>query len=372
MRLHSLEITGFRRISQAKVHFGDATFLIGANNSGKSSILRAIEYLLSAKKKIPAEEYYSEIDSDTLEQKPIVQEIRIEAEFRNLPEESAEWRGFRGRIFDYERSDEGDSGKSIHYRKTYPIVGDCRVEILSRKRNLRAEFQDVKNVAELIENGINGDIVQEVFGGPDIKITKAIEKKLQEIDEIWELQDETEWFENPGGIPGVVLKRLPKFLLIPEESSAHEIDKNTGVLNKTLNELFNDVRDASENYKQAQTYLNALAKELDPADEKSDFGQLMGELNKILVSVFPDSAIHATADLTDPNSALKPNFEVKLASNIQTSVSLQDTGMVRSAVFALLRFRQNWLAKREGEELRGLIIGFEEPEIYLHPGAANQ
>ncbi|WP_318351617.1 hypothetical protein [Klebsiella pneumoniae] len=45
--------------------------------------------------------------------------------------------------------------------------------------------------------------------------------------------------------------------------------------------------------------------------------------------------------------------------------------MVRAAVFGLLRFRQEWLRKR-GEDARSLIIGFEEPEIYLHPSAANK
>ncbi|WP_221179017.1 ATP-dependent nuclease [Pseudomonas chlororaphis] len=61
-----------------------------------------------------------------------------------------------------------------------------------------------------------------------------------------------------------------------------------------------------------------------------------------------------------------------MSSNIRTSVANQGTGMVRAAVFGLLRFRQQWLKRRAGNDDRGLIIGFEEPEIYLHPSAANQ
>lgn len=60
-----------------------------------------------------------------------------------------------------------------------------------------------------------------------------------------------------------------------------------------------------------------------------------------------------------------------MSSNVRTSVADQGTGMIRAAVFGLLRFRQQWLRKRGGDD-RGLIIGFEEPEIYLHPSAANQ
>ena len=42
MRLHTLTIEGFRRIKNATILFGDATFLIGPNNVGKSSVLYAL------------------------------------------------------------------------------------------------------------------------------------------------------------------------------------------------------------------------------------------------------------------------------------------------------------------------------------------
>jgi putative ATP-dependent endonuclease of OLD family len=50
MKLHSLKISGFKRIRDTELLFGDATFLIGSNNSGKSTTLKAIEWLLSGKK----------------------------------------------------------------------------------------------------------------------------------------------------------------------------------------------------------------------------------------------------------------------------------------------------------------------------------
>lgn len=98
----------------------------------------------------------------------------------------------------------------------------------------------------------------------------------------------------------------------------------------------------------------------------------MIELNTVLSSVFPDSQLHATTDLSDPSKVLKPSFNVEMSSNIRTPVENQGTGMVRAAVFGMLRFRQNWLSQREDENARSLIICFEEPEIYLHPSAANQ
>ena len=65
MRLHSLKLNGFRRIKSAEILFGDATFLIGSNNAGKSTIFKAIETLLSGAKQLPSTEYYSVVDADS-------------------------------------------------------------------------------------------------------------------------------------------------------------------------------------------------------------------------------------------------------------------------------------------------------------------
>ena len=109
---------------------------------------------------------------------------------------------------------------------------------------------------------------------------------------------------------------------------------------------------------------------MDPNNTESDFGQLMSGLNKVVDSVFPSSSINVTTDLTSADS-LKPQFSVELCSNVGTTPDLQGTGLVRSAVFALLRFRQQWNEKNRDGEARSLIIGFEEPELFLHPNAAN-
>ena len=58
-----------------------------------------------------------------------------------------------------------------------------------------------------------------------------------------------------------MLSKLPKYLLIPAQDSEGEISGTSGTLQKTLSELFNEVRDKSENYKLAQEYLNRLARE---------------------------------------------------------------------------------------------------------------
>lgn len=375
MKLHSLQIDGFKRIQSTKIMFGDATFLIGPNNAGKSTVLKAIEWLLSAKKTIPSTEYFSVIDDETGETKPAVDTITLEAEFRNLPIEAKDWRGFKGRIFSYPTDGTSDSGLSVTYKKTYTFGKDVVIEFKSKERDIRPEFAACKTGQDLVDKGAPAADVHELFPdlGAKIGTSKAAQEKLDQLDAIWDTKDSETWFQNPGGIQGVVLSMLPRFLLIPADTSAGEIEgTSAGVLGKTLNELFEDVRGASDNYAQAQEYLNKLAQELDPEDSDSEFGKMIAELNAVLASVFPDSKLHATASLSDPKTALKPTFNVEMSSNVRTPVSHQGSGMIRAAAFGMLRFRQRWLSKREDEHARSLIVCFEEPEIYLHPSAANQ
>lgn len=375
MKLYSLKISGYKRLKEVNLIFGDATFLIGQNNCGKSSIIKAIEVLLSAKKQLTTADFHSIVDDETNEVKVDTNIVSLEAEFRNLPEEAKTWRGFKGRIFNYDVGEDSDeTGLSVIYKKTYELGKDVIIEFRSKARSIKEIFSECKKPQDYIDNGLPQEIIEEFF--PDLQSNigraRAALDKLDLIDEIWDISDEEIWFQNPGGIPGNVLKMLPRFLLIPVDVGLHEIQgSGSGVLSTTLGELFQTVRENSEHFKNAQAHLNRLAKELDPQDEESEFGKMMNELNTVLSTVFPDSKLHATTSLSDPSS-LKPTFNVEMSSNIKTSVDNQGTGMIRATVFGMLRYRQLWLSKKEDDHARTLIVCFEEPETYLHPSAANQ
>lgn len=371
MRLHRLSINGFKRLHSAEIEFGNATFLIGANNAGKSSVLKAIGWLLSNSKRMDIECFCSELDKETGETKTTCDTVVLEAEFRNVPDTASKWRGFKGRIFSYDPKDSGETGKNIFYRKTYKLLEDVKIELKTLKRSMKPEFANLQKPVEFLGAGAPQELILEIFPTLEKKISASERDKLELIDELWETNEEEEWALNPGGIGSVVLSKLPSILIIPADAASHEIDQKSGVLQKILHELFKDVRESSPNYKDAQACLSLLSKELDPSDAGSEFGKMMGELNTVLGGVFPESRIYAAADLSGPD-ALVPTFAIEMSSNIRTSVANQGTGMVRAAVFGLLRFRQQWLKRRDGNDERGLIIGFEEPEIYLHPSAANQ
>ena len=375
MQLYSLNIEGFRKHINTQIIFSDSTFLIGENNVGKSSVLYALEYLLGASQSIPLDEFYSIEEAG--EKRIAVDKIVLTAEFRKIPVAANSWRGFKGRLLNYEvdKNDSTDTGIKFIYRKTYPRGGKVKIETLENPKIIKEKFKNCTNIQDYLDAGLPEEELTEDL--KKIRYDKKLSTKekllFQDIESIYDLDESREcWIENPGGIPQNVLSKLPKYLLIPAQDKEGEISGTSGTLQKTLNELFNEVREKSENYKKAQEYLNKLAKELDPTDESTEISKMIKELNAIISDVFPHTGISAEANLSDADKVIKPAFDIQMSSNVATPSNLQGTGLIRSTVFALLRYKALRDNRKDKINDRQLIIGFEEPEIYLHPNAINK
>ena len=100
-----------------------------------------------------------------------------------------------------------------------------------------------------------------------------------------------------------MISKLPLYIRIPAEHSAAALDPKSGELATIMNELFREIREASDNYEKAVKYLALLAEELNPEDQESEFGKMMEDLNGVINSVFPESKLHATASLNDADKS---------------------------------------------------------------------
>lgn len=372
VQLHSLRIEGFRKHLDTTIVFSDSTFLIGENNVGKSSVLYALEYLLGAFNTISLDQFYALEENG--ERKIVKDNIVFTAEFRNIPKEAYSWRGFKGRLLRYtpDSTDPRDTGLKFIYRKTYPKNGKVIIETCENKKTLKPQFETCKCIQDFLNEGLSEDKLTENLKKIDYekKLNEKQKALFYDIEDIIDVDEsEINWIENPGGIPQNILSKLPKYLLIPAQDSEIEISGTSGTLQRTLGELFNEVRDNSDNYKMAQEYLNKLAKELDPSNKETEVAKMIGEINNIISDVFPHTGISAETNLSDADKVIRPCFDIQMNSNVSTPSNLQGTGLIRSTVFALLRYKALRDNKRDTAVERQLIIGFEEPEIYLHPNA---
>jgi putative ATP-dependent endonuclease of the OLD family len=55
MRLEHLHVAGFRSLKDTEIDFDDLTLLIGPNDSGKSSVLDAVDILLTGRPPDPSD-----------------------------------------------------------------------------------------------------------------------------------------------------------------------------------------------------------------------------------------------------------------------------------------------------------------------------
>ena len=369
MRLKSIKIQNFRKLNDVEINFGDATFLIGANNAGKSSTLDVVEYLVTEKKLDNAcrSKYIGE-DGEELTK---TEDVIIEGCFDNVQASIVNQRGFNSSRLNSYTDEEGNEKYSFNYRVRLTPDGKNHREIQMHQQKLKDDFVDCKKWQDYIDKGVSAEMFSDV-DDLNRNLTTKEKKELEEnYPSLFEVQENNEWFENPGGIAANVLSKLPRFLKIKAEVLSEEMDAaKSGTLHDLLSYMFDDVRKNSEHYKKAAEELQKLSKEMDPNDENGAFGQLMNDLNKVVDDVFPKASINVDTDLTKAES-LKPIFDVTMSSNVTTDVLHQGTGLVRSAVFALLRFNKQRTENIGNEDDRGLIIGFEEPELFLHPNAAE-
>lgn len=375
MRLHELHINNFRKLKNCRIKFRDTTFLIGPNNAGKSSVFSALNYLHKSsniEREDFSKTYNLENDSYDYEN-----EVEVIAEYHNLPDEAHSWIGFKGRVIAPSERLAGETNNSIIYKKIWSLnQSKPRVYIKEYPRTVNAQYAACKKVSDLVGEHYNELFLKEHFGDSnyDKNLTvAAISSKLPDLVEYWDVHadQQAQWVENPGGIPGNVLSKLPRVVVIPAESCISELTSSNGALFSLLGELFEQVRSSSANYAQAQVFLSALASELNPHDENTDFGQLIRGLNSMVDGLFPETSVHVYASLEVPEKSIKPQFTVEMESNVRTAVNYQGHGLIRATAFQLLRFVQDFVNRTSGLS-RATIFCFEEPEIYLHPAAANQ
>ncbi|MBQ7289708.1 MAG: AAA family ATPase [Alphaproteobacteria bacterium] len=378
MYLHSLKIKGFRKISNAEIIFSpNTTFLIGANNAGKSSVFAALKLFLSANKTTAEDDFCREnsecLPSDIIE---------LEGEFRGVNPEvisNPSWKGFNARRVLKYAKDDGTYDYRIFYKREFHRGGSSTFYMREFSAVPKQEFANARTWRNLIENGLDRSLIHvedDKLDDPIYKTTRNSVKnpvdELYDMDAFWNIdidsEDNLDWKENPGGFASNVISKLPKILLIPPHDDIDEYGEKKGTLYDLLNEIFDEIKSVSDNYRNAQHYLSLLANEFSSTDSSSPLRELIGNLNSVIGGVFPGAKLEATTTF-DYDNALTPKYNIRLGSNISTKPEYQGTGQVRAAVFGLLKYKESH-DKEKGRTEKDLIIAFEEPELYLHPHAA--
>lgn len=315
MRLQKIIIKNFRGLKgdQNRIDFSSSNiiFLLGQNNIGKSSFLRAYEFFIDAKQKATTNDFYDY---------KIENNIEIEAEFL------------------IESDDEDNKDLQSDFKK-----GE------SPEPNwLKTKWADSSNI---------------------VKVKKVWEKEGDFKKYTWS-PSETKWVE--GGLGGLH-QNLTKFAPTPISINAMETeDSLEEKVNKLINDDFLKTAksDYSTEYEQAEKAVKDLQNKVIGSE---GIKQLNTNINKYFKKVFSNLELEIRPKNEEIKlvDALKKNHSV----NVKKDGCIRDEtfrqhghGIIRQALFNFLAFLKDF-GESENQKKEYIIL-FEEPELFLHPKIA--
>ena len=216
MKLTRISIQNYRSCRDVTIHLGPMTSLVGANNAGKSCILRAIDFLFNPAPTKLSEESFWALDTSL--------RIWVEGLFTDLTPVELE------RFSPYLRPDgtlqisrsatitgndqsESDADTKIkisqHYCKPTP-----KYPWLAPANITGAAIEEWWNIKDTLI--ANGHCFTELAGTskPNVSIWK--EKAFEFASSFLSPEDyEDIWADNPQGYAGVLKAFLPHFILVP-------------------------------------------------------------------------------------------------------------------------------------------------------------
>lgn len=372
MRLSRFSIRNFKSISEASFNWEDFVVFIGENNSGKSTVLSAINTFLLGSS-IRDQSLFRGHRSDA------ENAIELTGEFSDLTPSEMDEVAVRGRMHDgkwilkkryfSEESNEDGETKITWHEQLFSFSADVVYvgwpEQDTSWKNFPNEY---------------GPLIEQLGAGRPNAATKLQLKELVAAQKP-ELvaAAAAAWVANPGG--GGNWKSnansiLPRsiFVRAVHEASDETDAKNATAYGKLINLLVE--RQLSErveivNLRAAIERVMALFQP-DPAKAETqaeEVAALQSKINERLAQVVAGEAVirtelPAVEDLVMPNTSLVIR---DAAGGIETGVEHQGHGLQRTLVMTLLQLLSEAQASAPEAKARPTILLVEEPELYLHP-----
>jgi putative ATP-dependent endonuclease of the OLD family len=309
MKLHRITVKNFRGLSGDQNIIGfdnsDIIFLIGQNNVGKSTFLRAYEYFVASKQAVNRFDFYNHDEQNTIE---IIAEFVQEEEDREDPELSG-------------------SGKSKD-----PDWINKWVDPSTRIVKIKKQWVRV------------GESAQKYTYNPQSK----------------------EWTEGGfGGFDSLLTKYAPEPISIAAMETETTLEEK---VNKIINDKFlkqAQERFPTE-YNKALNSIKELQQAILNTDDIASYNE---EINKCFKQIFPHLIlqIQSKQDELNPLDVIKKNHSVAVKmenSEREESFTQQGHGVIRQALFNFLSF----LGRVNNDNMqKKYLLLFEEPELFLHP-----
>ena len=379
MIIKSVYVENFRCISSATLSCEQMTVLVGANGTGKSSFLRAVDVFYTANARYTEQDFYGR---DT--EKPIT----VRVTFTDLTPEEQE-------LFDkYVVNGE----LTVEKEMTWPCGRGSQKYYGASKRN--PDFQSVRAVSSAGEMKTHYDALraQEKY----VSLPKwASRGDAPGALEAWENEhpDECSMGRDDGQFFGFKevgqahLERFTRFLFVPAvRDASDDATEGKGTVLSDLMDLVirRTLAEREEIQKLRQDTQDRYQAIMDPAN-LTELSTLEAELGNTLSTYVPDAAINLEWLIDEQIDIPLPKANVQLVEDGYPSpVDRAGHGLQRAFILTMLQhlakaqvpsstaaapqasMDQSGASSTPSEQtpeaqMPNLILGIEEPELYQHP-----
>ena len=358
MFIESIKVKNYRSIYDETLKFDNLTALVGANGSGKSSFLHALELFRLEKPKISAEDFHN---------KNTGKDIVFEITFNKLSNKEEKQFG------NYVQNGELVVRRMFKFNKN---TNECTYYGL---KNQNPSFKEIREYSQAIDKKNKYKNLRKEKNYSQLPEYTNQDQLNKELDK-WELgnpqkckldKDDGQYFSF-NEKKRVNLGKHIKFLYIPAVRDAL-VDAGEGN-DSTLAVLMNTIirKDLKLN-KKLEKFQTKIEKEYKQIfNDKKSYGilELSNSLTDTLHNYVPDAKIKLSLN--------EKNFSVELPSananliedEYESSVDRTGHGLQRAFIMTLLQHLET-LDQKEIDESTSdtptLVLIIEEPELYQHP-----
>lgn len=380
MRLCKFQIKNYKNLENIDFTWDDIIILIGENNTGKSSVLEALDWFLSGKQ-----------ISDTLlyrnEKTDEGNAIELIGTFDNLSSIDKQQVAIRGRTFE----------DQWILRKKYWINAEMK-----KASTQYFSYGEVQKFEEWPENERSwsnwptpyNTYIEQVRQELGNRVSTEAKNRLKEI--LIEANSSlclitNDWIPDPGGGGGWKSNAnsiIPKYILVPAvydatlEGKSKERQSMT-TYGEILSLLIEKKLANREEVKKLKTTIKQVKALFQPDPENPEWKQakevidFQNELSALLSKVIESKAFLEPGDISIPDIIL-PNTTLWIDDGMKTKISGQGHGLQRTLIMSLLQMLvdyENVPVAEEGDTgeaseetfRRSIVFAIEEPELYMHP-----
>ena len=372
MRIQHVKIRSFRAIKEFDGEFGNITSFIGYNGSGKSSIIRAINWFFEGH---PLNEYDYFKDSSG---KPS-DEISVEIKFNSLNESE------KSQFKKYVKDDSMIIMRSQKWREVKSkLLGSPNVipaiEDIRNTSGIRNQRKALKDLLE--KGGISASTEDE-------QIINSIEAPKAEFDDLlirlemhpgnsskYETRDLEEATNFQGFSGGSEMRDAVGFIFLPAGNDiADQFDASIKgsaleVLSGSL--IKSALSESLQKWQEENNDILNQLQELVHSAASTGLKEKTESVNHYLQSYLPNMKLKLDAGLDSWTPKVSPNARATLEyGNNNFPIENQGHGVQRATLLALLQGIADIRSDLSDDDSPQLTICIEEPEVYQHPQQAR-